>query len=155
MPSSQAIEVAFSSPVSGHMILAFYQVSDSEGLKMAPPMQISNPESAAKLSLLHIDVILKDGPLIFNTKRPWPWGIFHFWGMIQPRRQDQTDLFQRKEAWVAYGEGEEKQTGLRAEQVSQLLGCRGREQKRTEGACLHRTGRPLTHLSFLKSNVLI
>lgn len=72
MPSSQAIEVAFSSPVSGHMILAFYQVSDSEGLKMAPPMQISNPESAAKLSLLHIDVILKDGPLIFNTKRPWP-----------------------------------------------------------------------------------
>lgn len=155
MPSSQAIEAAFSSCVSGHMILAFYQVSESEGLKMAPPMQTSNPESAAKLSLLHIDVTLKDGPLIFNTKRPWPWGIFHFWGMIQPRRQDQTDLFQRKEAWVADGEGEEKQTGLRAEQVSQLLGCRGREKTRTEGACLHRTGRPLTNLSSLKSNVLI
>lgn len=72
MPSSQAIEAAFSSCVSGHMILAFYQVSESEGLKMAPPMQTSNLESAAKLSLLHIDVTLKDGPLIFNIKRPWP-----------------------------------------------------------------------------------
>lgn len=32
--------------------------------------------------------------------------------MIQPGRQDQTDLFQRKEAWVADREGEEKQTEL-------------------------------------------
>lgn len=52
------------------MILAFYQVSDPEGLKMAPPMQTSDPESAAKLSLLHTDVTLKDGLLTFNTKRP-------------------------------------------------------------------------------------
>lgn len=51
--SQKTIEVAFSSPVSGHMILAFYQVSDPEGLKMKTPMQTSDPESAAKLSCAH------------------------------------------------------------------------------------------------------
>jgi len=68
--------------------------------------------------------------------------------MIQPRRQDQTDLFQRKEAWVADGEGEEKQTGLRAEQVSQLLGCRGEGEDANRGSLPAQNGAPTDQFIF-------
>lgn len=132
MPSNHTKELAFSSPVSGHLALVFYQGHSPEahkhGTTHACPLAWNLQQNP------HY-------PHWCNTEswasafqhRPWSWVVFHLWGMIQPGRQDQTGTYQRREGWVVEGR-EEKQTEVRAGWVSWLLGCSGREAGASRGS---------------------
>lgn len=147
--------------LSPHLCLAIWFWHSIRAMVQNPsswhhPHLPSSLESAAKPSLCTCHT--ESWAPAFNTDRPWPGGFFHFWGMIQPRRQDQTDPSQRKEGWVADAGEEEKQTGLEPGRSHSCWAAGGGEQEEAEECLLkepHNTQRPLTDLSSLQPDLLI